>query len=66
MPSVLPSREMEWQLAQVGRPSITVLLLVSFRLRMRHLIFGSTESDSGWMMPRSRSEGSGGINGTSR
>src|ERR1039457_6836219 len=47
MPSVFPSREMEWQLAQVGRFSITVLLCGSDTYRIRHLILGSIESAKG-------------------
>ena len=51
MPSVLPSRENEWQLPQVGRFSITVWLCGSPMLRSFHLISGMANGGSGWMEP---------------
>ncbi len=63
-PSVLPSVEKEWQLAQVGRSSMTVRLWVSPMLRNRHLISGIAKGGSGCIKPFD--SGGGIISGTSR
>ena len=62
-PSVLPSPENEWQLAQVCRSFITIWLLLSEILRIRQLISGIAAVASGLMNPFSSSDG---ISGTSR
>src|ERR1035437_4288084 len=46
-PSVLPSAEKEWQLAQVGRFFITVILCGSAMFRTCHLIRGSADCGNG-------------------
>ena len=46
-PSVLPSRENEWQLAQVGRFPITVRLCGSAMFRICHLMRGMADWGSG-------------------
>src|SRR5512134_1979716 len=62
-PNVLPSRENEWQLAQVGRPSISRRLRGSATLRSLQATSGIALGGRGLMTPFSSSEG---INGTSR
>src|SRR5664279_624507 len=52
-PSVLPSLENEWQLAQVTSFSITVLLCVSAMFRNFHLIKGTANGGRGWITPGS-------------
>ena len=63
MPSVLPSRETEWQLAQLWMPSINRWLLLSPTLRRRQAISGIALAASGLITPFSVSAG---ISGTSR
>ena len=63
MPSVLPSREKEWQLAQECRSFITMWLSGSPTSRMRQLISGTALSASGLITPFAVAEG---ISGTSR
>ena len=50
-PIVLPSRENEWQLAQVGRFSITVRLCGSPMFRNSHLMSGRAVGGSGVIGP---------------
>ena len=63
MPMVLPSREKEWQFAQVCRPSINSRLCGSPTLRRRQAISGTAAGARGLITPFSSSEG---ISGTSR
>src|SRR5271157_2258610 len=50
-PIVFPSRENEWQLAQVGKPSIISLLLTSEMYRRRHAMKGIASVGRGMMTP---------------
>ena len=63
IPNVLPSRENEWQLAQVCRPSISTRLRGSATLRSRQAISGTALGARGLITPFATSEG---ISGTSR
>ena len=63
MPSVLPSSEKEWQLAQVGIPVSTTRLRASPIFRTLHWISGMASCASGLMTPFSVADG---ISGTSR
>ena len=61
---VLPSREKEWQLAQVGRPDIITRLRPVERSISRHAISGTASVGSGWISPCSPTGTE--ISGTSR
>ena len=63
MPSVLPSREKEWQLAHVCMPVSSSRLRASATLRSRQAMSGTLAVARGVMTPFSPAEG---MSGTSR
>ena len=63
MPNVLPSRENEWQFAQVCMPVRRTRLAGWETSRRRHAMSWTLLRASGWMIPFSAADG---MSGTSR